>query len=53
MIGLEGRIREIERSGEYKKLINFDSTELDGLRKQYTEMERLKETIDASFKPVQ
>ena len=50
---LEGRIRKIEGLWEYKKLINFDSTELDGLRKQYAEMQRLKESIDASFKPVQ
>ena len=50
---LEGRIREIKVSWEYRELINFDSTELDGLRKQYSEMQRLKESIDASFKPVQ
>ena len=51
MVELEGRIREIEGSWKYKSLINFDSTELDGFRKEYAEMQRLKESIDASFKP--
>lgn len=42
---LEGRIREIEESWKYNKIINFDDTELKGLKTQYAEMQRLREEI--------
>ena len=50
---LQGRIADIEGSWQYRKLINFDTTELDSLRSQYANMQRLHEQVrEAEPKPV-
>lgn len=48
---LEGRIRDIEGSWQYKNLINYDRTELDGLKGQYAELDRLNQEMNAQLKP--
>ena len=42
---LQGRIADIEGSWQYRKLINFDTTELDSLKSQYANMQRLHEQV--------
>lgn len=45
MKGLQRRISEIEGSWEYRNLINFDTSELDELRSEYNEIQRLNKEI--------